>query len=198
LGHITVPPALSGSSVSSSLIQVWVIPPTRQQQVLIDSSSGDDDSSFDDDEWSKYSHDPHMMKVSKYLFISLNYSFFVLLIKFLFCVQIIELENRLSQVENELNIMKEEEATTKEGEARKKEEAVKKEEATTTKKEEATKKAAKKLNETTEDMVTRWCRRMVTRVAQGCSSEYVVCSRGTCDTPSVTVADTMLQHYLTM
>jgi hypothetical protein len=44
-------------------------------------------------------------------------SCFMLLIKFLFCVQITELENRLTQVENEAKAMKEEawkkEVTTK-------------------------------------------------------------------------------------
>jgi hypothetical protein len=46
-----------------------------------------------------YSHDPHMMRVSQVieLFISfLNYSCIMLLIQFMFHVQIIELENRLS------------------------------------------------------------------------------------------------------
>jgi hypothetical protein len=45
------------------------------------------------DESSYYSHDPHMMRAGQYVFRSLN-SYFMLLIKLLFCVQITELENR--------------------------------------------------------------------------------------------------------
>jgi hypothetical protein len=76
------------------------------------------------------------------MFRSLN-SCFMLLIKFMFYVQIIELENRLTQVENELKAMKEE--------ARKKEAA--------------TKEKAKRPKETTKDMVGRWMK----NGGQGCS-----------------------------
>jgi hypothetical protein len=65
------------------------------------------------------------------------------LLQFLFCVQIIEMENRLSRVEGELKAMKEEVVTTKMEEARKKEEAAKKGEGT------------KRPKETTKDMVAR-------------------------------------------
>jgi hypothetical protein len=58
----------------------------------------------------------------------------MLLIKFMFHVQIIELENRLTQVENEFKLVKE---------ARKKEVMTKEEEA-------------KRPKETTNDMVARW------------------------------------------
>jgi hypothetical protein len=63
-----------------------------------------------------------MMTVSQYVFRSLNYSCFMLLIKFFFCVYIIELENMLSQVKNEFQKMKEEAAVARKEEARKKEE----------------------------------------------------------------------------
>jgi hypothetical protein len=112
-------------------------------------------------EWTSledYSHDPHMMMVSQVidLFRSLNYSH-MLLIQFMFHVQIVELENRLSRVKNELKTMKEEEAATKEEEARKKEEAKKEQEA-------------KKPKETAKDMVVIWWK----DGGQGCSSEDVV------------------------
>jgi hypothetical protein len=68
------------------------------------------------------------------MFKSLNFCF-MLLIKFMFHVQIIELENRLTQVENEFKLVKE---------ARKKEVMTKKEEE------------AKRPKETTNDMVARW------------------------------------------
>jgi hypothetical protein len=58
------------------------------------------------------------------VFRSLN-SCFMLLIKILFCVQIIELENRLTQVENELKTLKEQAAMTKKEEAAKEEEEAK-------------------------------------------------------------------------
>jgi hypothetical protein len=68
----------------------------------------------------------------------------MLLIQFLFHVQIIEMENKLSQVENKLKVMKEGAAAAKKGEARKKEEAAKKEEE------------AKRSKEITEGMVCKW------------------------------------------
>jgi hypothetical protein len=72
----------------------------------------------------------HMMRVSQYACVQIiEYSCFMLLIKFLFRVQIIELENTLSQVVNELKRMKEEVAMTNE-EARKKKEIGKNEEDT--------------------------------------------------------------------
>jgi hypothetical protein len=59
-----------------------------------------------------------MMRVSQYVFRSLNSSF-MLLIKFMFRVQNTELENRLTQVENELKTMKEAVAAKKEAYNRK-------------------------------------------------------------------------------
>jgi hypothetical protein len=76
-----------------------------------------------------------MKRVSQYAFRSLN-SYFMLLVKFLFRVQIIELENMLTQIENELKTMKEEAAASKK-KTRKKEET-------------------KRPKEITKDMVTRW------------------------------------------
>jgi phage/plasmid primase-like uncharacterized protein len=67
----------------------------------------------------------------------------VLLIQFMFRVQIIELEKRLSRDEGELKAMKEEEAAAKE-DARMKEEAAKKE------------KVAQRPKQTTKDMVATW------------------------------------------
>jgi hypothetical protein len=103
-GCITPPPSSSGSSSSS--IQVWVTPPAHAAACL-------DRLIADDDESSNYSRDPHMMRVSQYVFRSLNSSF-MLLIKFMFRVQNTELENRLTQVENELKTMKEAVAAKKE------------------------------------------------------------------------------------
>jgi predicted Holliday junction resolvase-like endonuclease len=72
----------------------------------------------------------------------------MLLIQFLFLVQIIEMENRLSRVEKEHKAMKEE--------ARRKEQTTKKEEA-------------KRLKETTKDMVARVAPRILLRRCR-CSS----------------------------
>lgn len=83
------------------------------------------------------------------MFITLMFCF-MLLIKFLFHVQIIELEKRsLTKIENELKSMKEE--------ARKKEVMTKEEQA-------------KRLKETTKDMVGKWWPGLL----QGCSSEDVI------------------------
>jgi hypothetical protein len=72
----------------------------------------------------------------------------MLLIKFLFHVQIIEWENRLTQVENELKTMKKEATTAKKEEARKEVEA-------------------KRLKETNNNMMARWLK----DGGQGCSKD---------------------------
>jgi hypothetical protein len=82
----------------------------------------------------------------------------MLLIKFLFYVHIIELENKLSQDKNEFKTMKEEEAAANKEEEAKKEQASKMEEE------------AKRLKEITKDMVARWWK----DGGQGCSSKDVV------------------------
>jgi hypothetical protein len=76
----------------------------------------------------------------------------MLLIQFLFRVQIVEIKNRLSRVDNELKVTKVE---AKEEEARMKVVASKKEEE------------AKRLNETTKDMVAKWWK----DGGQGCSKD---------------------------
>jgi hypothetical protein len=72
----------------------------------------------------------------------------MLLFQFLFHVQIIEMENRLSRVENELKTMKEEVVATKKDEVWKEDQA-------------------KMLKETTKDMVARWWK----DGGQGCSKD---------------------------
>jgi uncharacterized protein YbcI len=78
----------------------------------------------------------------------------MLLIQFLFHVNIIEMENRLSQVEDKIKVMKDEAVSTKD-ERKEKEEATKKEEE------------AKRLMEITTGMVCRWWK----YGGQGCSKD---------------------------